>query len=70
MNLEFGNYSYFIDKQENETNNSFRNRIWFLVNQKPVDDKEFKKAVKLSKLFINKKLLKCEYNEKINKLLL
>lgn len=69
MNLEFGNYSYFINKQENETNNSFRNRIWILVKQKPADDKEFKKAIKLSKLFINKKHLRCEYSDKVNKFL-
>jgi hypothetical protein len=70
MNIEFGNYSYFINKQENETNNSFRNRIWFLVKQNPVDEKEFKKAIKLSKLFINNKHLNCEYNDKVNKLLI
>ena len=43
MNIEFENYSYFLYKQENETNNSFRNRVWFLVKQKPNDEKVLKK---------------------------
>lgn len=70
MNIEFENYSYFLSKQENETNNSFRNRIWFLVKQKPTDEETFKKAEKMSKLYINKKHLNCIYNDKINKQLL
>ena len=67
MNIEFENYSYFLYKQENETNNSFRNRVWFLVKQKPKDEESFKKAERLSKLYINSKHLNCVYSDKINK---
>lgn len=62
MLYNFNGYSYFIKRIENEVDRSFEMRYWYIVNMKPKNSLEFKNAVKLSKLYVNYKLLNVDYH--------
>jgi hypothetical protein len=62
MLYNYNGYSYYIKRIENEVDRSYEIRYWYIVNMSPKNDSEFKKAIKLSKLFVNHKLLNVEYN--------
>ena len=70
MLYNYNGFSYFIERNENEVDRSYEMRYWYIVNLTPKTVKEFKEAVKLSKLFVNHKLLNVEYHPNVNSLFL
>ena len=70
MLYNYNGYSYYINRMENEVDKSLEIRYWYIVNMKPKDDLEFKKALKLSKLFVNYKLLNVDYNSTLKNMFL
>ena len=56
-----------MDKNKNESNESFTKRGWFTVSQEPNNTKKFELVEKFSNMWINKKNLKCKYNQDIEK---
>ena len=54
-----------VKPQDNEPNNLFQNRGWFVVSQKPKTDEEFQIAVKFSILWSNCNQYHCTYSDAI-----
>lgn len=70
MNLNFQGYSYTIPRLENEVDRSYHLRSWYIVHQKPKNMDELKKSMKMAKLYVNQKLLGCQYHDNIKTLFL
>ena len=65
----YNNYNgkyYYIPRLERETDKSYNIRKWIISKLEPNNQKDFLESCKIAKLFINKKLLSCEYNNSIN----
>jgi hypothetical protein len=69
MLVEYQGYTYIIDKLDYETKNNLISRSWFTAKQKPKDQIEFNKNLKIAKLYTNQKYLGCKYNQKINNII-
>lgn len=69
MDITFKGINYFIERNENESDISLYNRALFIAKQSPKDEKELKTESKYSNIWINSKLLGCEYSEKIRNIL-
>lgn len=50
--------SLLLVKDNNESNEIFLERMWFIVSQDTIDDE----TIKLSKIWINIKYLECRYS--------
>ena len=61
MDITFKGINYFIERNENESDISLYNRALFIAKQSPKDEKELKTESKYSNIWINSKLLGCEY---------
>tara|TARA_B100000123_G_scaffold231938_1_gene181798 strand:+ start:159 stop:392 length:234 start_codon:yes stop_codon:yes gene_type:complete len=70
MLYNYNGYSYFIERMENEVDRSYKIRYWYIVNLEPKNESELKNAIKLSKLFVNYKILDIEYSSKIKSMFL
>lgn len=70
MDITYEGKNYFIQRNEEETENSLFNRMMFIARQKPNTEEELKKETKYGNIWVNKKLLNCEYSEKIENILL
>lgn len=70
MNINFNGYYYSIDRLENEVDQSYLMRCWYIVNWNPKNLEEYKQVSKLSKLYVNYKLLNCEYHESVTQMFL
>tara|TARA_B100000242_G_C42968952_1_gene449558 strand:- start:657 stop:887 length:231 start_codon:yes stop_codon:yes gene_type:complete len=69
MDITFEGKNYFIQRNEEETENSLFNRMMFIAKQKPKNEDELKKESRYGNIWINKKLLGCEYSEKLENIL-
>tara|TARA_B100000123_G_C25527472_1_gene339425 strand:- start:181 stop:411 length:231 start_codon:yes stop_codon:yes gene_type:complete len=69
MDITFEGKNYFIQRNEEETENSLFNRIMFVAKQKPQNEEELKKESRYGNMWVNKKLLGCEYSEKLENIL-
>ena len=69
MDRTFEGKNYFIQRNEEETENSLFNRMLFIAKQKPQNEDELKKESRYGNMWINKKLLGCEYSEKLENIL-
>ena len=69
MDVNFNGINYYIERNENESDLSLYNRILFIAKQEPKDEKELKNESKLSNIWVNSKLLGCEYSQKIQNLI-
>lgn len=67
--MEFSNngMSYFIEKNENESDVYYYKRCWLIAKNKPTNELEYKEIEKLSNLWININYLGCEYSENVQK---
>ena len=69
MDITFNGINYYIERNENETDISLYNRMLFIAKQQPKNENELKTESKYSNIWINSKLLGCQYSQKINNLI-
>ena len=69
MDVNFNGINYYIERNENESDLSMYNRILFIAKQEPKNEKELKNESKFSNIWVNSKLLGCEYSQKIQSLI-
>ena len=69
MDITYEGKNYFIQRNEEETENSLFNRMLFIAKQKPQNEEELKKESRYGNMWVNKKLLGCEYSEKLENIL-
>ena len=69
MDVNFNGINYYIERNENESDLSLYNRILFIAKQEPKNEKELKNESKFSNIWVNSKLLGCEYSQKIKSLI-
>ena len=63
MNIvSIGNLLYIIEKQEDETLESFNKRIKHILDLKPKTKAEMNDAISKSLIIYNEKYLKCTYD--------
>ena len=67
MEIEYQGISYTVDKLPYESDDSFYDRMWFIVKQEPKNNKEMERAKYLSEIWYNYKFNKCIYNNNIMK---
>jgi hypothetical protein len=65
MDITFKGKNYFIQRNEEETENSLFNRSIFIAKQTPQTEDELKKEIRFGNMWVNKKLLGCEYSQKL-----
>ena len=70
MNINFQGYTYNIERLENEIDKSYQLRSWYIALQNPKNVEELKKIMKYAKLYVNYKLLGCEYHQNVKSLFL
>lgn len=54
-----------VERDQNEITEHYYKRGWFIVSQQPSNIKEYNIAVTYSRIFLNKHLYDCLYNDKI-----
>lgn len=62
--INFNNKIYFVKRNHNENNQSFIERIWFIVNQlnlKENKNKTYQDIINMSNIYINEIKNKCIY---------
>jgi hypothetical protein len=69
MDITFNGINYYIERNEHESDISLYNRMLFIAKQSPKDESELKTESKYSNMWINNKLLGCEYSQKIQNIL-
>ena len=69
MDITFKGKNYFIKRNEEETENSLLNRMIFIAKQTPANEDELKKETRFGNMWVNKKLLGCEYSEKLENII-
>ena len=69
MDITFKGKNYFIQRNEEETENSLFNRMIFIAKQTPQNEDELKKETRFGNMWVNKKLLGCEYSEKLENII-
>ena len=69
MDITYDGINYFIPRNEEESEISLHNRMIFISKQKPKNEKELNKEIKFGNIYVNKKLLNCEYSSKIENIL-
>tara|TARA_B100000123_G_C25541088_1_gene345281 strand:+ start:53 stop:283 length:231 start_codon:yes stop_codon:yes gene_type:complete len=65
MDITHNGINYFIERNENESDLSLQNRIHFIAKQNPNTKEQFNEETKFSNIWINRKLLGCQYSEKL-----
>lgn len=58
-------YICWIERDDFECNMSFNTRGMFVVSQKPNNRQEYDRAILLSKMYINYKVMGCVYDDKM-----
>ncbi len=69
MDITFNGINYYIERNENESDISLYNRMLFIAKQQPKNENELKTESKYSNIWINSKLLGCQYSQKISNLI-
>ena len=69
MDITFEGKNYFIQRNEEESDNSLYNRMMFIVKQRPNNEEELKKESRYSNIWINSTLLGCEYSDKLTNII-
>ena len=69
MDITFKGKNYFIQRNEEETESSLFNRMIFIAKQTPQNEDELKKETRFGNMWVNKKLLGCEYSEKLENII-
>jgi hypothetical protein len=62
MEFEYKGISYYIDKLQDEPDNVFFKRSWFIIKNEPNDSKELNKLVTQSEIWAKSHFLKCKYD--------
>ncbi len=63
--INYNNKIYFITRNHNENNNSFIERMWYIINQQNLKDnknKSFNEIVNMSNIYINELKNECVFN--------
>lgn len=63
--IECDGFLYSIKKQENEPDNIYYKRCWYIANNSPTNNIDFTKTNMLSNIYTNIIYLKCKYNDEI-----
>ncbi|CAH6421772.1 Hypothetical protein KVN_LOCUS458 [uncultured virus] len=58
-------YLCVVRKDKNEAEEIYLERVNFVVSQKPKNEEEYNEAIKFSRLFVNVKYSRCEYDKQI-----
>lgn len=69
MDITNEGINYFIQRNEEESELSLFHRMIFISKQKPSNEDELKKETRYGNIWVNKKLLNCEYSEKIENII-
>lgn len=69
MDITYNGINYYIQRNENESDLSLYNRILFIAKQQPKNEEELKNESKYSNIWINSKLLGCQYSHKVKNLI-
>ena len=63
--INFNNKIYFVKRNHNENNNSFIERMWYIINQQNLKEnknKSFNDIINMSNIYINELKRECIYN--------
>lgn len=63
----YNNINYNVPRLQYENDDSYNLRKWCIVKMNPKNEKEFIEFSKIAKLYVNMKLLKCNYKDDIKK---
>ncbi len=69
MDITFKGINYYIERNENESDGSIYNRMLFIAKQEPNGEDKLQEESKYSNIWVNKKLLGCEYSEKLENII-
>ena len=69
MDITFNGINYFIERNENESDISLYNRMLFIAKQQPKNENDLKTESKYSNIWINSKLLGCQYSNKVQNII-
>jgi hypothetical protein len=70
FSIEIKGKKYFIDKRNDETNEMFIERNFYISHINPITIEEFNKTLMEANMLVNTKYLGCKYNgELINKII-
>ncbi len=61
MNYEKSGIGYKVKRNQDEVDESYKRRKWFIGEITPKTKKEYEEAIKLSNIWINMKYLGCRY---------
>ena len=67
MEFSKNGLSIIVKKDENEPDNFYYERYWFIISQNMNKYKNMEELIKLSKIWINIKYLKCKYSSSITR---
>lgn len=65
MEIEYRGNSYFIEKCNNESDDMFFKRCWFIIKNEPDTTENMDYLIKISHHWINHKFLGCNYIDNI-----
>jgi len=65
MEIEYRGNSYFIEKYNNESDDMFFKRGWFIIKNEPNTSEKMDYLTKISNHWINYKFLGCKYIDTI-----
>lgn len=68
MEIEYKGIIYNVKQDEFESDDTFYERMWIIAKQEPKSEEEYKKAISYSRLWINNKMLGCQFTDKLNKI--
>ena len=63
----YNGINYNIPKLDYENENSYNLRKWVIVKMNPKNEKDLLEFSKIAKLYVNMKLLNCDYNYELKK---
>jgi hypothetical protein len=62
FSIEIKGKKYFIDKRNDETNNMFIERIFYISHINPITKENFDKTLMEANILVNTKYLGCKYD--------
>jgi hypothetical protein len=67
MNINKHGISIIINRNENETDEMYADRSWWILNQdlRNKSNKEIQQLIKFANIYINKKYLNCKYSPQV-----
>ena len=66
MEFSYKGMSYFIEKDDDESEIYYYKRCWLITKNNPQTEEEYEELEKLSRLWLNINFLGCTYSEEVH----